>query len=66
MTGSENPPVPFRSESSEYPNEPMTFAERLDAAQTGEEFGHFINLLFLTAFEATRHRGSGATQKESE
>jgi hypothetical protein len=66
VSGSENPSVPFRSESPEYPNEPMTFAERLDAAQTGEEFGHVINLLFLTAFEATRHRGSGAPERESD
>ena len=65
MTSSENKPIPTESESPEYRNEPMTFAERLDAAQTGEEFGAVISRLFDT-LDATRHRGPGATDEESE
>jgi hypothetical protein len=67
VTCSENVPIPGATESLNKANaQPRTFAELLDAAQTAEEFQHIINLLFIAAFNATRHRGSGAPERESE
>lgn len=65
MTRSENRPVPLEAESLEYRNEPKTLAECLDAAKSGEEFGQVLTALF-GHLESTRHRGPGASNRESE
>jgi hypothetical protein len=33
-------------------SEPKTWAEKLDAAETGEDFGNVLNQLFVAAFKA--------------
>ena len=47
---SDNDPVPLDAEPVDSPNA-KTFAEQLDAAQSGEEFGAVINRLFVAAFD---------------
>ena len=47
---SDNEPVPLDAEQVDTPNA-KTFAEKLDAAQSGEQFGAVINQLFVAAFD---------------
>jgi hypothetical protein len=47
---SDNEPVPLDAEPVDSPNA-KTFAEKLDAAQSGEEFGAVLNQLFVAAFD---------------
>jgi hypothetical protein len=47
---SDNNCVPHDTEPADTPNA-KTFAEKLDAAQSGEEFGAVLNQLFVAAFD---------------
>jgi hypothetical protein len=47
---SDNETVPPEAELVHKPNT-KTFAEKLDAAQSGEEFGAVLNELFIAAFD---------------
>ena len=47
---SDNDPVPLGTEPADNPNA-KTFAEKLDAARSGEEFGAVLNQLFVAAFD---------------
>ena len=49
-TSSDNESVPHDAELADSPNA-KTFAEKLDAAQSGEEFGAVLNQLFVAAFD---------------
>jgi hypothetical protein len=47
---SDNDSVPPNAEPADNPNV-KTFAEKLDAAQSGEEFGAVLNQVFVAAFD---------------
>jgi hypothetical protein len=50
-----NEAVPLNTEPVESANA-KTFAEKLDAAQSGEEFGAVLNQLFVAAFDESVKR----------
>jgi len=50
QAGSGNRPIPRETEPVDSANA-KTFAEKLDAAQSGEEFGAVLNQLFVAAFD---------------
>jgi len=52
LNDSEKRSIPRQSETEHLPNA-KTFAEQLDAAQSGEEFGAVLNRLFVAAFDKT-------------